>query len=52
MSAPETEPDPPSGMPPGAEDEDLPLGIPSDDADDEADRELPGFPEGDIDTSG
>lgn len=48
MSTPETEP--PTGMPEGGEEEDLPLGIPADD--DEADRELPGFPEGDIDTAG
>ena len=42
---------PPSGMPEEGEDEDLPLGIPADE-DDEVDRELPGFPEGDIDTAG
>ncbi|HEV2786604.1 MAG TPA: hypothetical protein VGV67_09470 [Solirubrobacteraceae bacterium] len=49
MSVAETEP-PPTGMPEDGEDEDLPLGVPAED--DEADRELPGFPEGDIDTAG
>ena len=44
------EPEVPSGMPEGGQDEDLPLGVPPDD--EEADRELPGFPEGDIDTAG
>jgi hypothetical protein len=44
------EPEPASGMPEGGEDADLPLGIPPDDED--ADRERPGFPEGDIDTAG
>jgi hypothetical protein len=48
MTRPETEP--PSGLPDDAEEEDVPLGVPADE--DEADRELPGFPEGDIDTSG
>jgi hypothetical protein len=47
MTRPETEP--PSGLP-EEEDEDVPLGVPADD--DEVDRELPGFPEGDIDTAG
>ena len=44
--------EPPSGLPDEAraEDEDLPLGVPPDDED--ADRELPGFPEGDVDTAG
>jgi hypothetical protein len=49
---PESQPDerePPSGLPPDAE-EDTPLGVPPDD--EEPDRELPGFPEGDIDTAG
>lgn len=49
MSAFETEP--PSGMPAEEQGEDLPLGVPADE-DDEVDRELPGFPEGDIDTAG
>ena len=40
----------PSGLPDEAEDEDVPLGVPADE--DEVDRELPGFPEGDIDTAG
>ncbi len=43
--------EPPSGLPDEQQDEDLPLGIPGDE-DDEVDRELPGFPEGDIDTAG
>jgi hypothetical protein len=47
---PETE-EPLSGMPEDEQDQDLPLGIPADE-DDEVDRELPGFPEGDIDTAG
>ena len=47
--APEREPE--SGMPEEEQDQDLPLGIPADD-DDDVDRTLPGFPEGDIDTSG
>jgi hypothetical protein len=45
---PETEP--PSGLPEEDEGEDVPLGVPADE--DEVDRELPGFPEGDIDTAG
>ena len=49
MSRPETEPS--SGLPDEAQDDDVPLGIPADE-DDEVDRELPGFPEGDIDTAG
>jgi hypothetical protein len=49
-SKPEPEREPASGMPEGGEDADLPLGVPPDDED--ADRELPGFPEGDIDTAG
>jgi hypothetical protein len=49
MTRPETEP--PSGLPEEeAEDEDVPLGVPADE--DDVDRELPGFPEGDIDTAG
>ncbi len=48
MSRPESEP--PSGMPDEEQDEDLPLGVPADE--DDADRERPGFPEGDIDTAG
>jgi len=47
-SGPE-EQEPPSGLPPDA-DEDTPLGVPPDD--EEPERELPGFPEGDIDTAG
>ena len=46
--ADETEPQ--SGMPEEEQDQDLPLGVPADE--DEADRDLPGFPEGDIDTAG
>lgn len=49
MSPFETE-EPPTGMPEDEQDTDLPLGVPEDD--DELDRELPGFPEGDIDTAG
>ncbi|HWI09538.1 MAG TPA: hypothetical protein VNT54_18710 [Solirubrobacteraceae bacterium] len=48
VTPPETEP--PTGLPEDGEEEDLPLGIPSED--DEPDRELPGFPERDIDTAG
>ena len=47
-SGPE-EPEAPSGLPPDA-DEDTPLGVPPDD--EEPERELPGFPEKDIDTAG
>ena len=47
--SPETEP--PSGLPDETQDDDVPLGTPADE-DDEVDRELPGFPEGDIDTAG
>ena len=43
------EPEPLSGLP-DEEAEGIPLGIPPDD--EEADRELPGFPQEDIDTSG
>ncbi|HVF78610.1 MAG TPA: hypothetical protein VNA28_09955 [Solirubrobacteraceae bacterium] len=43
--------EPESGMPEEEQDSDLPLGVPDDD-DDEVDRELPGFPEGDVDTAG
>lgn len=49
MSPFETEP--PSGMPEEEQGTDVPLGIPADD-DDDVDRELPGFPEKDIDTAG
>ena len=45
----EKEPEPPTGLPPDA-DEDTPLGVPPDD--EEAERKRPGFPEGDVDTSG
>jgi hypothetical protein len=42
----------PTGLPEEGEGgEDIPLGVPPDD-EDEPDRELPGFPEGDIDTAG
>jgi hypothetical protein len=43
------EPEPPSGLPDEAPD-DVPLGVPPDDED--AERELPGFPEEDVDTAG
>ena len=47
---PEPEPEPaPSGLP-DEDAEGIPLGIPPDD--EEADRELPGFPREDIDTAG
>jgi hypothetical protein len=46
----EEKPEPLSGMPEEERDQDLPLGVPPDG--EEADRELPGFPEGDIDTAG
>ena len=49
MSHAETEP--PSGLPEEEQTDDVPLGIPADE-DDDVDRELPGFPEGDIDTAG
>lgn len=39
----------PSGLP-DEDEEDAPLGIPADE--DDADRELPGIPEGDVDTAG
>jgi hypothetical protein len=48
MTGPETEP--PSGLPDDVEEEDVPLGVPADE--DDVERELPGFPEGDIDTAG
>lgn len=41
--------EPPSGLPPDAED-DTPLGVPPDD--EEAERALPGVPEEDVDTAG
>ena len=47
---PREEPEPQTGMPDDGQDEDMPLGVPPDDED--ADRQLPGFPEGDIDTAG
>lgn len=40
---------PPSGLP-DEEPEDIPLGVPPDE--DDAERELPGIPEGDVDTAG
>jgi hypothetical protein len=46
-----SEDEPLSGMPEDEQDQDVPLGIPADE-DDEVDRKLPGFPEGDIDTAG
>ncbi len=50
MSGGEKEPEPPTGLPEEGQDEDIPLGVPPDDEDPE--RTLPGFPEGDIDTAG
>ena len=53
MSAAEAEEEPevPTGLPEdGKGGEDIPLGVPPDE--EEPDRELPGFPEGDIDTAG
>jgi hypothetical protein len=47
---PEEEFEPPTGLPEEAREEDVPLGVPPDE--EEAERELPGFPEGDIDTAG
>ena len=44
------EPEAPTGLPDEAQEEDIPLGIPPKDED--AERELPGFPEGDVDTAG
>jgi hypothetical protein len=47
----EEEPEAPSGLPEGGEGgEDTPMGVPADAED--AERELPGFPAGDIDTAG
>ena len=46
----EKEPEAPTGLPEDGEAEGAPLGVPPDDED--AERELPGFPEGDIDTAG
>jgi len=40
--------EPPTGLPAEAQDEHTPLGVPPDG--EEPDRELPGFPEGDVDT--
>jgi hypothetical protein len=51
MSPFETE-EPPSGMPEEEQGTDLPLGVPADEDEDKLDRELPGFPEKDIDTAG
>lgn len=45
------ETDPVSGLPDAEQDEDVPLGVPADE-EDKVDRELPGFPEGDVDTAG
>lgn len=50
MRPDEREPPAPSGLPEEGQDEDAPLGVPPDQ--EEPDRELPGFPEGDIDTAG
>ena len=44
------EPEAPTGLPEDGEAEEIPMGVPPDDED--AERELPGFPEGDIDTAG
>jgi hypothetical protein len=49
-AAGEKEPEPPTGLPEEGAAEDIPMGVPPDDED--AERELPGFPEGDIDTAG
>jgi hypothetical protein len=46
----EEEWEPPTGLPDEGQDEDIPLGVPPDD--ERPERELPGFPEGDIDTAG
>lgn len=50
----EEEPEAPSGLPEGGEGgEDTPMGVPADAEDaEDAERELPGFPAGDIDTAG
>ncbi len=50
MSMEEPEAEPPTGLPEEEQDEDIPMGVPPDE--DEASRERPGFPEGDIDTAG
>ena len=50
MSAEAEEHEAPTGLPEDGEGEGIPLGVPPEDED--ADRELPGFPEGDIDTAG
>ena len=50
MSAEEREPPVPTGLPEDGQDEDIPMGVPPDEED--AERERPGFPEGDIDTAG
>jgi len=47
----EREPPAPTGLPEeGQGGEDIPLGVPPDE--EEPERELPGFPEGDVDTAG
>lgn len=50
MSGEEREPPAPTGLPDEAQDDDSPLGVPPDE--EEPERRLPGFPEGDIDTAG
>ncbi len=50
MSAEAEEPEAPTGLPEDGEAEGAPLGVPPED--EEPERELPGFPEGDIDTAG
>ena len=50
MSAEAQEPEAPTGLPEDGQDEDIPMGVPPDE--EEPERELPGFPEGDIDTAG
>jgi hypothetical protein len=44
------EPEEPTGLPEEGEAEGAPLGVPPDE--EAPERELPGFPEGDIDTAG
>lgn len=50
MSEERREPSAPTGLPEERQDDDTPLGVPPDE--EEPERELPGFPEGDIDTAG
>lgn len=50
MTREEREPPTPTGLPEDGQDEDTPLGVPPDE--EEPERKLPGFPEGDIDTAG